>query len=287
MLLFERYKVEDQSGQEANSGIRAHQLRVDCMGASKGLFFGLFFLTVSLLSLVLFFVFAPQPEFHRLGLFLADATHCTLLLVSLIAMIIGTVRARELEFHPEHQEELGNILLRISAIGIYAYSVFSMIAGALTNPVTTEEPPLLVLINALLSVVEVTAQMMFISDMTRRRVSNAEQDRTKPGRQTVTFLLISNLTLWLVYTFEMQKVEANPVQVNFYGFLPWAIVQRISLPLCIFYRFHSAIVYAEIWKNTYRFQGTAGQPHAGPSFPHSASVRHHAPLFQSLSAPSQ
>ena len=96
--------------------------------------------------------------------------------------------------------------------------------------------------------------MLFMSDMSRRRVSTPEQDRVKPGRQSVTFLLITNLTLWLVYTFEMQKVEANPVQLNFYGFLPWAIMQRITLPLCIFYRFHSAIVYAEIWKNSYRYQ---------------------------------
>ena len=216
------------------------------------MFIGLFFLTASLLCLVLFFIFAPQPQFHRLGLFLADAAHCTLLLVSLCAMAIGAYRTRQLHFHSDHMEELGSILLRVSALGIFAYSVFSMIAGALANP-STEEPPLLVLINGLLSVVEVTVQMLFISDMSRRRVSTAEQDREKPGRQAVTFLLITNLTLWLVYTFEMQKVEANPVQLNFYGFLPWAIVQRITLPLCIFYRFHSAIVYAEIWNNSYRF----------------------------------
>ena len=61
---------------------------------------------------------------------------------------------------------------------------------------------------------QVTVQMLFISDMSRRRISSAEQDADKPGRQSVTFLLITNLTLWLVYTFEMQKVEADPVQVS-------------------------------------------------------------------------
>ncbi len=60
--------------------------------------------------------------------------------------------------------------------------------------------------------------MLFISDMSRRRVSNPEDDRLKPGRQTVTFLLITNITLWLVYTFEMQKVESNPVQVRPHSF---------------------------------------------------------------------
>ena len=127
-----------------------HQLRVDCLGSSKGLFFGLFFLTVSLLSLVLFFVFAPRPEFRRLGLFMADSAHCCLLIVSLFAMAIGTYRARELTFHPEHTEELGNMLLRVSAIGIFAYSAFSMLAGALTNnPSKPDEPPMLVLISVI------------------------------------------------------------------------------------------------------------------------------------------
>ena len=164
-----------------------------------------------------------------------------------------SIRARHLHFHADHTEELGNILLRISALGMFAYSVFSMIAGALTNSVSNYEPPVLVFFNGLLSLIEVAVQTLYISDMTRRSVKTAEDNREKPGRQSVTFLLITNMTLWLVYTFEMQKVLANPVQLNFYGFLPWAIIQRLTIPLCIFYRFHSAIVYSEIWKNSYRY----------------------------------
>ena len=30
----------------------------------------------------------------------------------------------------------------------------------------------------------------------------------------VTFLLLCNLTMWVIYTFEMQKVEDSPVQVR-------------------------------------------------------------------------
>lgn len=58
--------------------------------------------------------------------------------------------------------------------------------------------------------------------------------------------------MWIIYTFETQKVEANPVQLDFYGFLAWAIVQRVTLPLCIFHRFHSAVTLAEIWKTSYK-----------------------------------
>ena len=43
------------------------------------------------------------------------------------------------------------------------------------------------------------------------------QDRAKPGRQIVTFLLICNLAIWVIYTFEVQKVEESPVQVSQLG----------------------------------------------------------------------
>ena len=61
--------------------------------------------------------------------------------------------------------------------------------------------------------IQVVLQMMFIADVSRRRVHLPEHDRTKPGKQIVTFLLICNVTMWIIYTFEAQKVMANPVQV--------------------------------------------------------------------------
>jgi hypothetical protein len=60
---------------------------------------------------------------------------------------------------------------------------------------------------------QVLLQLLFIADVARRRVHLPEHDRSKPGRQVVTFLLICNVTMWVIYTFEAQKVIANPVQV--------------------------------------------------------------------------
>ncbi len=89
------YKTEGINQNDPDDSIwnsKTRQLRVDCVGASKGLFVGLIFLTGSLLCLILFFIFTPQPQFHSLGLFLADAAHCVLLLVSLCAMALGAYR---------------------------------------------------------------------------------------------------------------------------------------------------------------------------------------------------
>ncbi|KAJ8726888.1 hypothetical protein PYW08_015285 [Mythimna loreyi] len=243
--------------------------RVDCAGASKGLFCGLLLLVASLICLILFFVLIRHQELKRLSIYLADVSHCALMVLSILAILIGFIRGRvmkwsnspsscteplrrvqSLKFRSEEQSDLNDILLRVSAFGLFVYAVFSVIAGGMGA--FTHEPNLLVMITGCLSVLQVVLQLLFIADVSRRRVHLPEQERSKPARQAVTFLLICNVTMWLIYTFEAQKVLANPVQLDFYGFVAWSLVQRFTLPLCIFHRFHSAVTLAEIWKTSYK-----------------------------------
>ncbi|XP_070163625.1 proton channel OtopLc isoform X1 [Polyergus mexicanus] len=243
-------RLEAMLSRRAVALAHAGHTRVDCVGASKGLFFGLLLLVGSLICLILFFVLIHHPELGLLAIYLADVSHCVLMALSIIAIIIGFIRVQSLKFKAEEQSDLNDILLRVSAFGLFIYAVFSVIAGSLAA--FTHEPNLLVMVTGLLSVAQVVLQMLFIADVSRRRVHLPEHDRSKPGRQVVTFLLICNVTMWVIYTFEAQKVIANPVQLDFYGFLAWAIVQRVTLPLCIFHRFHSAVTLAEIWKTSYK-----------------------------------
>ncbi|XP_046802594.1 proton channel OtopLc isoform X9 [Lucilia cuprina] len=230
--------------QQARSG------RVDCVGSSKGLFFGLLLLVGAMISLILFFVLVRHQQFSLLAIYLADASHCILMVFAILAIIIGFIRVKNLKFRCEEQSNLNDILLRISAFGLFTYSVFSVISGSLK--VLESEPSLLVTTTSGVAVFQVILQLLFIADVSRRRVHLPEHDRSKPGRQIVTFLLICNVAMFAIYTFEAQKVFANPVQLDFYGFVPWAIIQRVTLPLCIFHRFHSAVTLAEIWKTTYK-----------------------------------
>ncbi|XP_044252182.1 proton channel OtopLc isoform X2 [Drosophila takahashii] len=224
--------------------------RVDCVGSSKGLFFGLLLLVGALICLILFFVLVRHQQFSLLAIYLADASHCILMAFAILAIIVGFIRVKNLKFRCEEQSNLNDILLRISAFGLFTYSVFSIIAGSLK--VLESEPSLLVTTTGGVAVFQVILQLLFIADVSRRRVHLPEHDRSKPGRQIVTFLLICNVAMFAIYTFEAQKVFANPVQLEFYGFVPWSIIQRITLPLCIFHRFHSAVTLAEIWKTTYK-----------------------------------
>lgn len=71
---------------QANSG------RVDCIGASKGLFFGLLLLVGSVICLILFFVLVRHEQFRILAYYLADASHGVLMIFAILAILIGFCR---------------------------------------------------------------------------------------------------------------------------------------------------------------------------------------------------
>lgn len=62
-------------------------------------------------------------------------------------------RVQSLKFKTEEQSDLNDILLRVSAFGLFMYAVFSVIAGHLNA--FTKEPNLLVMVTGALSIVQV------------------------------------------------------------------------------------------------------------------------------------
>lgn len=99
---------------------------------------------------------------------------------------------------------------------------------------------------------QVSLQGMLVAEASRRTCTSRYQMLTKPGRQVITFLLFANITLWILDTFMTHTRISQHFQFSFYGTLAWGIISRISVPLLILYRFHSAVILVEIWKNTYR-----------------------------------
>ena len=72
--------------------------RVDCVGASKGLFFGLLVLVSALICLILFFVLIDHGKLHvsQLAVFLADISHASfMILLQFFWDSVGKIPERE------------------------------------------------------------------------------------------------------------------------------------------------------------------------------------------------
>lgn len=227
-----------------------HHYSVDCARAHKGLFIGILLLVLTIISLILFFVLISRPEFISLAV--TEVTICELTLygTATIATIVGMVQVRHLKYDSYRSFQLDDILLVGAQTGLFLYSTFTVIGGHFT----LRRDTILVLITALASIVQTACQTMFILDASRRNAATPEHIRRKPGREIVTFLLVANLAMWAISTLEKSRAESHPIQLNFYGLWAWTIITHVSMPLAIFYRFHSTVCLCEIWKRAYKMK---------------------------------
>ncbi|XP_055371549.1 proton channel OtopLc isoform X2 [Condylostylus longicornis] len=229
-----------------------HHYSVDCARAHKGLFVGILILVLTIISLILFFVLISRPEFVSLAVTEVTICELTIYATATIATVIGMIQIRVLQYDAYRCFTLDDILLVGAQSGLFLYSTFTVIGGHFT----LRKDTILVLITALASIVQTAFQTMFILDASRRQAVSPEHMRRKPGREIVTFMLVANLAMWAISTLEKSRAESHPIQLNFYGLWAWTIITHVSMPLAIFYRFHSTVCLCEIWKRAYKLKPT-------------------------------
>lgn len=66
-------------------------------------------------------------------------------------------------------------------------------------------------------VLQVILQTPTIIDGLRRCSARGEIRSTKPGRELITFLVICNLSMWIMETLEIKSYETNRDRIHFYG----------------------------------------------------------------------
>jgi hypothetical protein len=223
---------------------------VDCANAHRGLFSGILVLVLTIISLIMFFVLLREEEFALIAVYEFNICELTLYLTTTVAALLCMFQMRNLKYEINRHLELDNILLIIAQTGLYIYSMFSIIAGYFTIDITRPG----ILTTALFSLIQTTCQTIFVLDAWWRRCATATQMRRKPGRQLVTFLLVTNMAMWTINRLESSRADFHPVELRFYGVWAWTIITHFSMPLAIFYRFHSTVCLCEIWKSTYKMR---------------------------------
>ena len=110
-------------------------------------------------------------------------------------------------------------------------------------------------ITNILTLVQVLIQTPMIVDGLRRCSNSVEAQRTMKGRNVITFLIVANLAVYVMETLMIKSYDYQTIKVDFYGPDAWTILSHITLPICIFYRFHSPVALVDIWNSAYRPQG--------------------------------
>ncbi|XP_046578538.1 proton channel OtopLc-like [Haliotis rubra] len=238
-----------QRPQEAEEDHKTYRMSVDCAGSSKGLFCGLLVFVFAVICLVAFYVLLEEDHLGSVASLVGHLSETSIYVAATAALGIGSYRMRGMYFDRREKTGLEQTLLLISLSGLMLYSTFSIFSA--TFYYGDLEGCLTIVTNSVM-VFQASTQALFIIVGLRMTVANGHQVRTKPGRECVTFLLISNFAMFGMNVFETQKMEHNPLQVALYGPKAWSIFTHVTVPLGIFYRFHSTVCLSNIWKQAWK-----------------------------------
>ncbi|XP_023948723.2 proton channel OtopLc-like [Bicyclus anynana] len=223
---------------------------VDCGSAHKGLFMGVAVLAGTIVSLMLFNGLFQNEKHVELALLQMNIWETVLFVLMTMGSGICIQKVRKLNLRQTSASmPLEHALLLVTQCGVYLYYLFQIIgAGFLIqqNPggkITTR------IIAPVCAVIQSSCQTLLVLDAWSRRCAGSKE---RPGRQLVTFLLVSNLALWLLNRVKNARAEFHPMQMEFYGVWAWTLITHVSVPLLVCYRFQATVCFYEIWKNSYK-----------------------------------
>ncbi|XP_014235078.1 uncharacterized protein LOC106657895 isoform X1 [Trichogramma pretiosum] len=249
VILFEMWKrIDQRKHAEANAhligGRSVHQLSIDCGSAHRGLFGGILVVAATVLSLIMFFVLRetnPQMAIEQV-----TSLEAAIQTAGMIASVGGALKLRSLDHRNTKPPHLDSTLLTAAQAGVYLHCIFGAVGSILTRGPTW----IICLAANFLALLQSTTQTILIQIAWRRRSRSNE----KPGKELITFLIVVNIAMWAVNSLEKSRAGVRPDHLEFFGIWAWTIITHLSIPLAIFYRFHSAICLFEVWKSCYKYR---------------------------------
>lgn len=231
-----------------------HHLSVDCSRAHRGMFAGILVIVLTIISLIMFFVLDEEKNYKSTAVIEMTYSEIVLYIVTATAVIAALYRMQDLKYSKQYREftiqaikmsliviffsesgiGLDCTLLLLAQSGVYIYSMFSMMGCYFT--MNENEYSIMGLIAEALSLFQTSIQTIFILNAWWRRTKGKHQDRTKPGREIITFLLVANMAIWFINTLVKNRASFRHSHLNFFGIWAWTIITHTSMPLAIFYR---------------------------------------------------
>lgn len=223
----------------------AVSFQIDCHSAHRALFLGIVILFLTLGGIVSFVLFNQHEDTKALGYNINSGIELLLQGSSVIVLFIAYFQISKLKVGRMNQAIfLDNLLLLSPLPFLFFGSLIPMVAEVYFYN------SLGVAVQCL-QMIEVMIQTPFLTDALRRHSPSKKLQEMKPGRQLVTILIATNLSLWILGNVNIIYFHLNHSAEDFYGHFLWTILIRMTLPFTLFYRFHSMVCLADIWKSAY------------------------------------
>ncbi|KRX47734.1 hypothetical protein T05_11238 [Trichinella murrelli] len=224
------------------------KLNVDCSSSTKGLMVGLLFLVVTIVSLVLFFILLDMGKLSdAILLFYINDAIVYMVCTGAVVVVLFQIRSFAYVRQNEHVKRIDDILLSVGLLGQLSFCLLSLVLPFNVNRVS-----ILMASVSILCMVQVLLQTVLLFTGRRMRCASSSHLRKKSGRQVVAFLIVCNLSIFLINTFQAEKAALNSYTADVYNSRLWTVVLHSTIPLRTFFRFHSSVCLAEMWTTLYR-----------------------------------
>ena len=224
-------------------------ISANCANSNRGLFLGLGLLVITMASVIVHLVWQTSCDEILVDSArkLSHIIECINLFFMIVATIVTYVKIIQLDVNPHPVSFLDDLLLLICIPSYFILFFFSI--GAHINQFMP-----LNFITDFLTIVQVTVQTPLIVDGLRRCSNTRQNQKELPGRNIVMFLIVCNLVNYIFFILMQKSSFYEFGKIEFYGSLQWSVISHITLPLCVFYRFHSSVALVDIWNSAYKPQ---------------------------------
>lgn len=238
----------DTDCQERES-VKKHQNH-ECHKATSGVMTGLVVFT-TMFAVTLAFMLSEDEEVNN---YLYVGGDLAVHVIALVAAVFSFNQIRKLSFAGDAENPIDEYLIVICLAGLYFLTGAKQIAAfdALGGDPDQDQMNILLIVHGFVVFAQSTFQVIFIIDSFRREATTLKQQLEKPGRSLISFLLFCNLAMWLVNSFQLKETGQFEVMRAFYGDLAWNIILYLTLPLAVFFRFHSVVCLSDIWIEAYK-----------------------------------
>ena len=236
-----------KDGLNASGHKDAMVLYADCSRSTKGMFLGLILLVSTVLGCI---VVVILDEYMANYLVAALAVESTIFLVMIIACVTLYIKIVCLDVNPNPISQLDDMLLIVCLPSFFLFSILQFVAALRDCDSPWCKAKALDILKVCFYLIQVLIQTPLIIDGLRRCSNSLAFQQRKVGRNTLMFLIVANLAVYIMDTI-LLKGNIYKREETVYTPLWWTILSHIALPLCIFYRFHSAVALADIWSSAY------------------------------------
>lgn len=177
----------------------AHHFSVDCSRAHHGMFAGILVIVLTIISLIMFYVLSKVSQYRTLATLQITCCEIILYVVASVALFAAFAKMRYLKFSQSFGGmPLDCMLLIVAQSGVYLYCMFSIIGCYFSMMHEQGNGGVQGLIAEILSIVQTSMQTLFILNAWWRRCRSEMENRQKPGRELITFLIVANMGMWFI-----------------------------------------------------------------------------------------